>query len=79
MAGEFNQWNSKLCQLKKDPKTNIWSREVDILKPEDESISTIKFKFVINDSNWVTNYQLPKVKEKDGHENNIVGIPGRNH
>jgi hypothetical protein len=56
VAGDFNGWNSKLCQLVKDPRTNIWSKEIDIIKPEDENISTIKFKFVVNDWQWVTNY-----------------------
>jgi 1,4-alpha-glucan branching enzyme len=71
VAGEFNGWKPTIF-LEKTGST--WKSTVSL--PID-SRSQYQYKFIVNDTEWVTNPDAPKAYDSKGKENNCVPVPGK--
>lgn len=66
VAGSFNQWNKNIHRMKFNDSANYWYIEIPL-----KSGIEYHYKFVINDSLWITDPHAPDVTE-DEWQNGIV-------
>jgi 1,4-alpha-glucan branching enzyme len=69
VAGDFNSWKNGDMLLSKD-RNGVWSltKKLKI----DKTKQFYAYKFIIDDSKWVTNHKELKVWDEHGHENNKI-------
>ena len=69
VVGTFNDWKkSSAVDMRKNNKEKLWKAKYEV---KDTSSGEIQFKFIVNNSKWVLNEKLPKVKNDCGSFNNV--------
>jgi 1,4-alpha-glucan branching enzyme len=66
LSGEFNDWNSAILPLTRDPE-GVWSTEIDLLP------GTHAYLFVV-DGNWVPDPHAQSVPNPFGGSNSIIEV-----
>ena len=66
VAGQFNGWDAKANSMSLNDTTNIWSTTINI-----QTGIEYHYKFVINDTLWITDPNAPNVTE-DEWRNGII-------
>lgn len=69
VAGSFNQWNKNEFFMKYDSSSQIWFVDIK-LKPGIE----YHYKFVINDSIWITDPDAPDVTEDEWRNGILIPV-----
>lgn len=70
LAGTFNHWNKSSHKMNFDPKKGLWSIVVDLVPGVE-----YQYKYVINDTLWVTDPNAPSVTEDEWRNGIIIPIP----
>lgn len=72
IAGSFTGWKP-MHEMKRNG--NDWTLKLTI--PFIDGVSRFEYKFVVNDTNWQINVNMPQVRDSNGNVNNYLDVPRR--